>query len=186
MKKALSLILAVLMLLSIGTSLAETAEADVVPLFRVSVTVPDGYTQVDEIWTEPSVVYVLLSSEDNTKPLIDIQISYEDLHSDVTFNAETWDTELVQNSVARLSYDFETEQYDEYTTRETGLGTIVMIINEADYTRIMTIWHGYMLSMFVSDINENGDSIPVGEKSLDMIMQFLTDLDISDVIVEQE
>ncbi len=180
MKKILSLILALLFACG-GLSLAETA---VTPFFSVDITLPEGYSSADEIWYEPTLVYILLESDDESRPMIDIQISYEDMMSGVTFTRGAWDSDLVQNYVAALSYDVETEQYDAYDTRETDAGTVVMIIPEADYTRVLTVWNGYMLTMFASDRMADGSCVPIGEETLDMVMKFLSDMDISAVIVE--
>ncbi len=185
MKKTLSLLLAAVMLLCFGASLAEEIpDTEVNPMFDVKLVLPEGYQASEEDWVDPSYVYLELRSEDRSKPFIQLSISYEDLYSEVTFNRDTWDREIVQNCVSSLAYNPETQMPDEYTTRETGLGTVVMIINEADYTRFLTIWRGYQLTLFACDLTDGDATLPVGEASMDTVMQFLTDLDISEVIVE--
>ena len=184
MKKLLSLILAFAMTFCACAALAEEVpDTEAVPMFSLSMALPEGYT-AEEVWPDPFVVYVMLSSEDPSRPMIDVQISYEDIYSDVTFSRDVWETEEVRNYAASLAYDVETDEYDEYVTRDTGLGTVIMIIPEEDYTRMLTIWHGYMITLFAADRAENGDSLPISDETLDLIMQFLTDMDISKVIVE--
>ncbi len=184
MKKLLSLILVFAMTLCACTAFArEEPDAEAAPMFKLSMILPEGYT-AKEIWPDPYVVYVMLDNEDPSRPMIDVQISYEDIYSDVTFSRDVWETEEIQNHAASLAYDVETDKYDEYFTRDTGLGTVIMVIHEADYTRMLTIWHGYMVTLFAADRAENGDSVPISDETLEVIMRFLTDMDISKVIVE--
>ena len=184
MKKLLSLILVFAMTLCACAAFAEEGtDTEVTPMFSLSMTLPEGYT-AEEVWVDPCVVYVLLDNEDPSKPLIDVQISYEDIYSDVTFSRDVWETEEIQNHAASLAYDVETDDYDEYFSRDTGLGTVIMIIHEAEYTRMLTIWHGYMVTLFAADMAENGETTPISDETLEVIMKFLTDMDISKVIVE--
>ncbi len=184
MKKLLSLILAFAMTLCACAAFAEEEPAkQAEPMFSLSMTLPEGYT-AEESWPDPYVVNVMLYNEDPTKPMIDVQISYEDIYSDVTFSRDVWETEEIQNHAASLAYDVETEKYDEYFTRDTGLGTVIMVIHEAEHTRMLTIWHGYMVTLFAADMAENGETAPVSDETLEVIMKFLTDMDISKVIVE--
>ena len=185
MKKLFSLILVFAMTLGACVSFAEKGpDAEATPMFSLSMTLPEGYT-AEETWPDPYVVNVMLANEDPSRPMIDVQISYEDIYSDVTFSRDVWETEEIQNHAASLAYDVESEKYDEYFTRDTGLGTVIMIIHEADYTRMLTIWHGYMVTLFAADKAENGDPIPVSDETLEVIMQFLTDMDMSKIIVEE-
>ena len=177
MNKFLSLLLSAVLMFFAGPAKAETAE--VTPLFSVSVALPDGYERAEEVWIEPTVVYLLMESADESRPMIDIQISYEEMLNGVTFTRSTWDLDEVQNYAAALAYDAEAEQYDVYDTRETADGTVVMIIHEVDYTRILTVWNGYVLTMYASDRSADGASIPIGSETLDMIMEFLSDMAIS-------
>ena len=184
MKKLFSLILVFAMTLGACVSFAEKGpDAEATPMFSLSMTLSEGYT-AEETWPDPYVVNVMLANEDPSKPMIDVQISYEDIYSDVTFSRDVWETEEIQNHAASLAYDVESEKYDEYFTRDTGLGTVIMIIHEADYTRMLTIWHGYMVTLFAADRTENGSSAPISDETLEVIMKFLTDMDISKVIVE--
>ena len=184
MKKLFSLILVFAITFCACAAFAGE-ETDVTPMFSLSMTLPEGYT-AKENWPDPYVVNVMLDNEDPSRPLIDVQISYEDIYSDVTFSRDVWETEEIQNYAASLAYDVETEEYDEYFTRDTGLGTVIMVIHEADHTRMLTIWHGYMVTLFAADRTEDGGSVPVSDETLEVIMRFLTDMDISKVIVENE
>ncbi len=183
MKKLLSLIFVFAMTFCACAAFAEEPDAEVTPMFSLSMTLPEGYT-AKENWPDPYVVNVMLHNEDPSRPLIDVQISYEDIYSDVTFSRDVWETEEIQNYAASLAYDVETEEYDEYFTSDTGLGTVIMVIHEADHTRMLTIWHGYMVTLFAADRTEDGGSAPVSDETLEVIMQFLTNMDISKVIVE--
>ena len=180
MKKLLSLILVLAMTLC---AFAAFAEEETVPMFSLSMTLPEGYS-AEELWPDPYVVNVLLTNEDASRPVIAVQISYEDIFGDVTFSRDAWETEEIQNYAAALAYDVEAGGYDDFFTRDTGLGTVMMIIDEADYTRMLTIWHGYMVSLFAAENAGNGETAPVSDETLEMIMQFLTDMDMSKVIVE--
>lgn len=182
MKKTLSMLLLAIMLLPAAMSLAETTE--VAPLFSVEVTLPEGYEHAEEFWIEPTVVYLLLESADEDRPMIDIRISSEEMTGGVTFTHDTWDSDEVQNLASALSYDAEAEQYDAYDTRETADGNVVMIIHEVDYTRILTMRNGYMLTIFASDRSADGASLPAGNETLDMIMKFISNMKISQVSAE--
>ena len=179
MKKILSMILCVILLLAFGAVSAETAEVE--PSFGVSYTLPDGYESAEEFWLEPTVVYLLPESTDMSLPMIDVTISYEEMMNGVTFTRESWDSDAVQNCARALSYDTEAEQYDPYDILEAAEGTLVMIIHEIDFTRMMTVRDGYKLTIFVSDKAVGGASVPAENETVDMIMKFISDLRISRV-----
>ena len=90
MKKLLSLILVFAMTFCACAAFAEEPDAEVTPMFSLSMTLPEGYT-AKENWPDPYVVNVMLDNEDPSRPLIDVQISYEDIYSDVTFSRDVWE-----------------------------------------------------------------------------------------------
>ena len=185
MKKLLSVLLTAALLLCCVSVFAETEEkAEVVPAFELITVVPEGYESLGETWINPFIVSTTLKPVDESKPAIMGVISYNDAFSDITFNDEMSDEDF-DAQVKELVIDQETGDELPYTVMKTGLGTRVVVINDPDgFTEFYSIWHGYEVSLMSANFDENYKATPPTDEQIEVIMQYLTDMDFQKIIEE--
>ncbi len=183
MKKTLSVLLAVSLLLCCAAAFAEAA---IVPAYKLVTVVPEGYEPGVEEWIDPFIVTMTLKPTAEGKPSLLLLVSYNDAFSDMTFNSDMSDEEF-KTQIDQLTYNEETGEQMEYSVQETGLGTRVVKIDHTEgYTEFYSVWHGYEVSLHCANFNENNEPAPLTEDQVAVIMQFLTDMDFQKVIEEVE
>ena len=190
MKKLLSVLLTVALLLCCVSVFAETEAAEteagveIVPAFNFITVIPEGYEKVDETWLDPFIVSQTLKPVAEGKPAIMTLVSYNDAFSDVTFNADMTEDEF-KATVDQLVLNEETGEAMPYEIQETGLGTKVVLISTPDgYMEFYSIWHGYEVSLFCANFDAEYNATPPTEEQVAVIMQFLTDMDFQAIIEE--
>ncbi len=184
MKKTIATLLAVLMLFSCA-ALAEAPASEIVPAFALTTITPDGYAAEDTVWYTPYMGLIRLVPLTADKPHINTVVSYNDSAADITFNDDMAEEDF-QSYVKLITTDPETGEEIPYTVEKTGLGTKVIIYTHTYATELYTIWHGYEVSVYayVQTGEEPFASVPVTDEQLAVIMQYLTDMDISTLISE--
>ena len=183
MKKMLSIILAAAMLLCCVPAFAES---EIVPAYKLITTIPDGYELENEQWITPFIVTQALRPTAEGKPAILTVVSYNDAFSDITFNADMEEEEF-NKQVAALVVDEESGDELPYEIRETGLGTKVVVITyPGNYLEFYSIWHGYEVSLFATNYDEENNASMPTKDQVDVIMQFLTDMDFQSIIQTAE
>ncbi len=184
MKKMLALLCSVLLLFSCS-ALAEAPAEEIQGAFVLTAITPDGYLAEETHWFSPYMGVIVLTPLTPDKPHITTSVAYNDSAADITFNDEMGE-EAFQNYVKLIAVNPETGEEIPYTVQKTGLGTKVVILNHPTVTELYTIWHGYEVSVFayVQTSEEPFASVAVTEDQLTVIMQYLTDLDISALISE--
>lgn len=183
MRKMLSVLLAVALLLCCVSAFAESA---VVPAYKLVTVIPEGYESTGESWIDPFIVTMALKPTAEGKPAVMLVVSYNDAFSDTTFNSEMAENDF-KAQIDQLTINEETGEQLAYTVRETGLGTRVVVIDHPDgYTEFYSIWHGYEVSLHCANFNEQNQPAPLTEEQTAVIMQFLTDMDFQKVIEEVE
>lgn len=184
MKKTVFALLCALILILSLTACAEETQAlqPVVPAFRLIPVIPDSYKLIEENWPDPYLGTMLITSDQPGKPTLMLIVAYNDVMHDITFNDEGMETDIVKAYIEQAAQDYETGVSIPYTIRKTGLGTSIVIFDYADSTEFYSIWHGYEVSLSAWDEDENGVIINVSDQQKDMILQFLTDLDITTVV----
>jgi hypothetical protein len=197
MKKLLSVLLTVALLLSCVSVFAESADVaeaveteeapvEVVPAFKLITVIPEGYESQGEDWVTPYIVSTVLKPVAEGKPAIMVIVSYNDSYSDVTFNDEMSDEEF-NAQIKELVVDEETGEEMPYTVQKTGLGTRVVVIDDPDgFIEFYSIWHGYEVSLMAANFDADNNPSNPSEEQIAVIMQYLTDMDFQMIIEEAE
>ena len=185
MKKVLSVLLTIALLLCCASVFAETEEeTEVVPAFDLIIVVPEGYESQGENWITPFIVSETLAPTADEKPAMMVVVSYNDAFSDITFNDEMSDADF-EAYVNALVVDEETGEATPYTVMKTGLGTKVVVISDPDgFTEFYSIWHGYEVSLMSANFDADLNATPPTDEQIAVIMQFLTDMDFQKIIEE--
>ncbi len=186
MKKAVLILLSVMMALCAFSCAAETAQEKIEPAFRLTPIVPEGYDVVDEEWQDPYLGMLTLKSSDLSKPALMVLVAYNDSIEYLTFNDETVATDEVKSYIDTVAYDYERETPIPYKVENTGLGTGVVIFDRATSTEFYSIWHGYEVSLYAFNLDAEGNESSLTPEQKSLVMKFLTDLDISKVIEEEQ
>ena len=185
MKKLLSVLLTVALLLCCASVFAETAETEkVVPAFELTSITPEGYEASEPEWIDPLKVFLTLAPTVEGKPAMMLFISYNDAFSDITFNADLPEDKF-KEELDKLIVDEETGEKSPYEIKETGLGTWMVVIADPDnFTEFYTIWHGYEVSLMCANFDADNTPTPLNDDQMAVIMQYLTDLDMQMIIEE--
>lgn len=185
MKKFFLILLAAVLLLSACSCFAEAVQKQVVPAFQFVPVVPEGYDVVQEEWEDPYLGHLTLRSSSLEKPVLMAVVAYNDSLNELTFNNETIGTDFVKNYIESIAYDSEREALIPYTVENTGLGTGVVIFDRASSTEFYSIWHGYEVSLYAFNLDAEGNESSLTDEQKALVMKFLTDLDITKIVVEE-
>ena len=186
MKKTVLILLSVMLALCAVSCAAETVQEPVVPAFRLIPIVPEGYDVVDEEWQDPYLGMLTLKSSDLSRPALMVLVAYNDSIEYLTFNDESIGSDEVKTYIDTVAYDYEREAPIPYTVENTGLGTGVVIFDRATSTEFYSIWHGYEVSLYAFNLDAEGNESSLTPEQKSLVMKFLTDLDISKVIEEEQ
>ena len=185
MKKALSIVLSTVLMVVAVSCFAETAAVTVKPAFEIIPILPESYSVTYEDWADPYLCLMTFESSDPQKPTLQLLVGYNDGLEYLTFNDETIKSEDVQLYIDSISYDYELESAIPYTVQNTGLGTGVVIFNRTNATEFYSIWHGYEISLYAFNTDENGTELPLTDEQVTAVMQFLTDMDFAKVVHDE-
>ena len=186
MKKILSMILSLMLLLGCISVIAEAEEADApakVTLGTVSINgaftlqcgIPEGYTP-RPVFAGSDLVIAELKAEDPEKPVMVLSVGFDETYADVErmndLDAEAMDlleqTYIQNDPSIEISYG------------ETGLGTTLLIARHSEtiphYIDFLSIYKGYFVE-FVLTNSEAAQDRTLTEEELMMAVDFLTDLD---------
>ena len=178
MKKVISILLALALLLFCAAASAETAEAtaeksEIVTLrdaFTLKCNLPEGYALEVKTRTEDSV-YATLTSEDAAKPVILISIAYNDLYADIERLNDVSDEDM---KVLEQLFSVMDDVKFEY--KETGQGTKIMVVYETfedvNFIDFYTIYKGYETEFVMTP-----GTAEISDADIQMMMDFITDLD---------
>ena len=181
MKKTVLLALCLTLALGCAICPAETAD-EIEPAFEIIAVVPEGYTASPVSWADPFKGYLTLEPQTEGMPHISLFVSYNDSYSEITWNDDMPQDEFEQ-SIAPLVINEETGETIPYSITKTGLGTKVIHYELEGACELYTIWHGYEVSLYA--YHQDGDTYTaLTDEEMELVMQFLTDLDISMIISE--
>ena len=182
MKKLLSLILSLALLLGCTAALGEDTEGKV-PLGTLSINgaftlqcgVPEGYTPTP-ILANSDIIVAVLKSEDPEKPQMYLTVAFDETYANVQRM-----NELDNDALDLLEQTYLVNDPNvEFTYGETGLGTQLLIasqtVNEPNYIDFLSIYKGYFVE-FVLVPSEGASSKELTDEQKAMAIQFLTDLD---------
>ena len=174
MKKLVSVLLCLALLLSCAAVLAETAEKTEVKVndgLTLRAVIPEGYEMID--LTDDDQILYLLGSEDETKPLLVLSLGLDDAWPAGTKlnNLSDEDLKEIENSKF-LAYDADVE----ITYTETAYGTKLLVASQADKSMVIfyTLYEGYEIEFDLT--MEDGTALTQGQ--IDTCVKFLSDLDL--------
>ncbi len=183
MKKSLIILSLVLAVCMFGG--AAVAEEGFEHAFQIIPIVPEGFDVVEEVWQDPYLGTLKLSSSKADKPTLFVVVAYNDSISHLTFNDETIGTDEVKSYIDSVAYDAETESAIPYRIENTGLGTGVVIFERATATEFYSIWRGYEVSLYAYNLDAEGNESKLTEDQVSLVMKFLTDMDFNKVVVDE-
>ncbi len=181
MKKAISILLALAMLLFCAAAFAETAaetaetteKTEIVTLrntFTLKCNLPESYTLEIKSRDEESV-YATLTSADTAKPLILISIAYNDLYAGIERM-----NDIPEEDLAMYEAFFTIMDDVKFEYKETGYGTKIMMVTEnfedTNFIDFYTIYKGFEVEFVMTPGSE-----ALTDADVQMMMDFITDLD---------
>ena len=183
MKKTLSVILSLALLMGACAALAETPAKEALGTIGISgafdlqCRVPEGY-QLQIPSKDEQGLIARLSSEDASKPYMMLVIEFEEQFADVKRLNDLSDGEK------QMIIDTFTDGGDEVSVsyRETSHGTQLMVVKEnedaIDFVSFLTVYEGYMIEF---DLIASEQTVLEGqgltEEQIQICVDFLSDLD---------
>ncbi len=183
MKKLLSILLALALLLGCTAAFSEEAAASKVSLGTLSINgaftlkcgIPEGYTP-QPILANSDHVIASLNSEDPEKPIMVLSVAFDETYADVQRMNDLDDESLVQLENTYLENDPDVN----ITYGETGLGTLLMVVvqdqTEPNYVDFLSIYKGYFVE-FVLTASPEASTKSLTQEQMKTAVDFLTDLD---------
>lgn len=201
MKKIISILLCIALLLGMTAAFAETAATaateapktaetpettekeelgtiNVNGSFTLKSKLPEGFkARILQVNSDIGFLIAEIRSEDPTKPLMDLYVFY----SDNDYSKLERLNDATDEQLAELEDTFREEDLVDITYTETGLGTKLMVVKEVedstDFVSIFTIYKGYCVEfMLEPNTKDNPDAILTDEQ-IQMAINSLTDLD---------
>jgi len=178
MKKIISLVVCLALVLSCALSLAEEkvniGSVTVNGEFSLQAAMMEGYSfhikSMDNL-----LLTGVISSEDPTRPVLRLSISFDETLSDVERM-----NDLDEQSLALLEQSFRDMNEVEISYTETTHGTKVMVVKETgtdhDFVDFFSVYKGYCIE-FVMVAGPEAQDTSLSEEQIQMCVQFLSDLD---------
>jgi len=176
MKKIIAMILSLALLLGCAAGFAEAGEktelgtVNVNGVYKIQGRMPEGYQLAILNQTNTNIVCMLMPG-DSAKPTVTVSIAF----------AEDWaDTERLndvsEEELAEIEASFVMEDAVKIEYRETGLGSKLMVVTEAegetDFVDIYSIYKGYEHEFVMTPGSE-----PLTEEHIQLLIDFITDLE---------
>ena len=191
MKKIISMLLALALLLGCGAALAEATEKtqmgtlEMKGAFTLKCAIPENYTLKTIEETSENLVAQLVPA-DQKKPFVTISIAYNDQYSDVERMNDLPEEQLRVIEDSFLQMDDVKFEY-----RETGLGTKLLVITEddndedgdTDFVDIYSIYKGFETEFVMTpgkDPSAEDDDVDMTEEQIQMLFDFITGIDFVD------
>ena len=174
MKKNISILLCLALLLSCMAALAETAEKTELKVndgLTLRAVIPDGY-EMEDITEDDQILY-LFSSQDETKPLLMLSLGVDDSWPVGTKLNTLSDEDLkgIENNKFLVYYpDME------ITYTETAYGTKLLVgtLQDKSAVTFYTLYEGYEIEFVL--VMKDGTSLT--QEQIDTCVKFLSDLDL--------
>ena len=179
MKKAISLVVCLALVLSCALSLAEGNKTNLGSVtvngeFTLQANMMEGYSfhisSMDNI-----LLTGIISSEDPTRPVLQLSVSFDESMADVERM-----NDLGEEDLALLEQSFRDMNEVEISYTETTHGTKLMVVKEIgedrDFVDFFSIYKGYSIE-FVIVAGPEAQDTSLSEEQIQMCIQFLSDLD---------
>ena len=142
--------------------------------FALQCKLPDGY-QMQVINQLGEKLTAFISANDNTKPILQLSIAYNELYSDVERM-----NNLSEEQLQELEATFKDMNDVNISYAETAYGTKLLVAREvgedADFVDILTVYKGYSIE-FVMTPNPRTKDQTLNDKQVQMCIDFLSELD---------
>lgn len=182
MKKIISLLLCVMLILSCAVAIAEdSAEKEKIGTisingaFDLRCKLPEGY-RVQPRKLEGTQVSALIVSDKPEKPMMQLSIVFDEAYADVDRMNDLDDEALEE--IERSFTDV--DPTIEITYGDTGLGTRLLIARQSNdylnYIDFFSIYKGYMVE-FVVIPSQTAEDKTLTDEQYQMCIDFLTELD---------
>jgi hypothetical protein len=184
MKKLLSLLLCLSLVLGCAVALAETAttetveKSELVPInihnaFVLRGLIPEGY-KFTIIESDDTKLLADISAEDPARPVMQLSIYADEAYADVErFN------DLPEEDVKYLEGTFSEDSQVEISYSETSLGTKLMVIrevgNDMDYVDFFSIYKGHMIELVLVPGRASDGALT--QEQIDVCVKLLSELD---------
>lgn len=175
MKKMISILLCLALLLGCTAALAETAtvektEVKVNDGLTLKMVIPDGYEMTD-LTDEDGILY-MFASKDDTQPLLALSLGVDDSWPVGTKLNNLSDEDLKEIENSRFLADAP-ELEISYT--ETAYGTKLLVASEPDKSVVVfyTLYEGYEIEFDLGKL----DGTALSQEQIDTCVKFLSDLD---------
>ena len=177
MKKTIAALLSLMLLLSCCAALAEETEKTQLGTismngeFKLQCNLPEGYrlmiTKKNELFLS-----AVLSSQDPTKPMMQLLIGYDDMYANVKRM-----NDLTEEDLMIIASSFE-DDVVEVSYTETSHGTTLMVVRDiegdTDFVSFISVYEGYMIEFLVVPGEEAAE---LTEEQIQICIDFLSDLD---------
>ena len=176
MKKIISVLLSLALLLSCAAAFAETAEkAELGTLsvngeFTIQAPIPEGYKMTMKRQDAVRIIAVF-KSEDETKPVMELSIGLEDVWEPGTRLNDVSDEDL---AAIESSFYWEDPDYQiSYTETEHGTKLLIAQLPEKSTVVIYSLYEGYDIEFTLMDLNDN----ELTQEQIDTCIKLLSDTD---------
>ena len=177
MKKALAILLCLVMLLGCAAALAEAPEklylatVNMNGAFNLQCSLPEGY-EFQEV-ESTDATYIAVFKIDENRPMLTLSIAYNELYSDVARM-----NDLDAEALALIEDSFRQEDEVDISYTETAYGTKVMMVKEikdtVDFMEFYSVYLGYEIEVVAVSLNsEEG----LTDDQIKMVIDFLSNLD---------
>ena len=177
MKKALAILLCLVMLLGCAAALAEAPEklylatVNMNGAFNLQCSLPEGY-EFQEV-ESTDATYIAVFKMDENRPMLTLSIAYNELYSDVARM-----NDLDAEALALIEDSFRQEDEVDISYTETAYGTKVMMVKEikdtVDFMEFYSVYLGYEIEVVAVSLNsEEG----LTDDQIKMVIDFLSNLD---------
>ena len=139
-------------------------------VFALQCKIPEGY-KLQVVNVKNTRITASVTPEDNARPIMYLNIAYNELYSGVDRMNDLSDEDL---KILEQSFTETDEVTIEY--RETGYGTRLMVVRGAGYVDIFTVYKGYEIE-FVMTPNPDAPNAELTEDQIKMCVDFLTEVD---------
>lgn len=190
MKKIMSLLLCVSLLLCSAVSFAQEAEKTYLGTvsmngaFELRCKLPEGYAASEvDTGTDSGIVLMSVASEDPEKPTMLLSVAFDELLSEVDRL-----NDLDAEALSKIEATFQADDQVKISYCETAQGTKLMMVREAfenmDFVDFYTIYKGYQLEFVLVGGGQGKE--PITEEQVQTALNFLSDLEFVDLQGTQE
>ena len=181
MKKVISLLMCIAVLLCSTMAFAEGAEKTYLGTirmhnaFELHCTLPEDYSVSDlSSEVENGGLLAVIRSEDPAKPSMMLSIAFDELLAEVDRL-----NDLDEAALAKIEQTFRAEDDVEISYMETSHGTKLMVVREVrdavDFVDFYTIYKGYQVEFVL--VNGMEVITPLTDEEIQQAVDFLSDLD---------